>query len=260
MSINIRPTLAVTMTLTIIHWECPLHHRQCNCCLRHRQSHPSRPSCQQLSGDSNRWPIRRLPVSNRRNTASSSTVMSLWILIRARPLNLLSAIELLCHVLSLRIVENDRSQQHDPTGSVISSCNIAVMFGNKFIGAAIRRAPANVVIRLVVKWKSSLRSMMLVEPMLSDTVWSTLSDGRIRVKSDNSNFYNRDYNFTSQNFYRGGCLGCLNSGYGADVAPYSWSSSKPSSGRVDDVSRRLCIWYKLFATYQLLRLCDENLW
>ena len=44
---------------------------------------------------------------------------------------------------------------------------------------------------------------------------STLSDGRIRVKSDNSNFYNRDYNCTSQNFYRGGRLGCLNSGYGA---------------------------------------------
>ena len=77
------------MTLTIIQWECPLHHRQCNCCLRHRQC------------------------------------------------------------------------------------------------------------------------------MLSDTVWSTLSDGRIRVKSDNSNFYNRDC--TSQNFYRGGRLGCLNSGYGADV-------------------------------------------
>ena len=44
---------------------------------------------------------------------------------------------------------------------------------------------------------------------------STLSDGRIRVKSDNSNFYNRDYNCTSQNFYRGDRLGCLNSGYGA---------------------------------------------
>jgi len=69
--------------------------------------------------------------------------------------------------------------------------------------------------RFSVNWKSSLRSIMLVEPMLSNTVWSTLSDGRIRVKSDNSNFYNRDYKCTSQNFYRGGRLGCLNSGYGA---------------------------------------------
>ena len=48
----------------------------------------------------------------------------------------------------------------------------------------------------------------------------------LRGPSDayNSNFYNRDYNCTSQNFYRGSRLGCLNSGYGAAILVFLYQT------------------------------------
>src|SRR6218665_451058 len=70
--------------------------------------------------------------------------------INARPLNLDSPMVLLCHVLSLRMAENERSHEQETTGKVSNSSQIVVILGNMFPTFAKLKADDKVICRPTV--------------------------------------------------------------------------------------------------------------